>query len=197
MDILTCVFPRMRVNENLNSKSASVLVSAAVDINGLAGKPARLTLLVLVALMLSGCATTFPTDYEQRVSTAITDPEETELGRVFQQEISAHPGKSGVVIVPTGEWGFRARAGLSNQAERTIDVQYYIWEKDSSGIILAERLLRAADRGVRVRILIDHITTGNNDLNFARMDQHPNIEVRLFNPFKRRTFRSMELLVRS
>ena len=151
-------------------------------------------MLALVTLMLVGCATTLPKDYERPVSTALSDPEETELGRIFHNDISAHPGRSGVVIVPTGEWGFRSRAGLSNQAERSIDVQYYIWERDLSGKILAERLLRAADRGVRVRMLLDHITTGTKDLNLARMDQHPNIEVRLFNPFKRRTFRSMELL---
>ena len=87
----------------------------------------RLTFLCYFCLLLASCATTLPTDYERPVSTALTDPEETELGRFFQQEISAHPGKSGVALVPTGEWGFRARAGLSNQAERTIDVQYYIW----------------------------------------------------------------------
>jgi putative cardiolipin synthase len=183
-----------KVDEHLNSKAASVNVPATVDSNDLAGMPARLTLLVLAALMLIGCATTLPTDYKQPVSTALSDPEETELGRTFNQEISAHPGSSGVVIVPTGEWGFRARSGLSNQAERTIDVQYYIWEQDLSGMILAERLLRAADRGVRVRMLLDHITTGTKDLSLARMDQHRNIEVRLFNPFKRRAFRSMELL---
>ena len=153
----------------------------------------RLTFLCYFCLLLASCATTIPTDYERPVSTALTDPEETELGRFFQQEISAHPGKSGVALVPSGEWGFRARAGLSNQAERTIDTQYYIWENDSAGRILAERILRAADRGVRVRMLIDHITTGKTDFKLARMDQHPNIQIRLFNPFKKRTFRGLEL----
>ena len=153
----------------------------------------RLTFLCYFCLLLASCATTLPTDYERPVSTALTDPEETELGRFFQQEISAHPGKSGVALIPSGEWGFRARAGLSNQAERTIDTQYYIWENDSAGRILAERILRAADRGVRVRMLIDHITTGKTDFNLARMDQHPNIQIRLFNPFKQRTFRGLEL----
>jgi len=113
---------------------------------------------------------------------------------LFQAEIAAHPGNSGVLLVPTGEWGFRARAGLSNQAERTIDVQYYIWDDDASGRILAERLLRAADRGVRVRMLLDHITVGNSDFSLARMDRHPNVEIRLFNPFMNRGFRVLELL---
>ena len=153
----------------------------------------RLTFLCYICLLLASCATTIPTDYESPVSTALADPEETELGRFFQREISAHPGKSGVALIPSGEWGFRARVGLSNQAERTIDAQYYIWENDTAGRILAERILRAADRGVRVRMLLDHITTGKTDLNLARMDQHPNVEIRLFNPFKRRTLRSLEL----
>jgi putative cardiolipin synthase len=184
----------MRVSEHQNGKIVFGRLPATVKLNELARIPVRLTLLVIITLILIGCATNLPTDYEQPVSTALSVPEETELGRIFHQEISGHPGKSGVVIVPTGEWAFRVRAGLSNQAERTIDVQYYIWEKDTSGMILAERLLRAADRGVRVRMLLDHITTGKKDLNLARMDQHPNIEVRLFNPFKRRTFRSTELI---
>ena len=74
-----------------------------------------------------------PRDYERHVSTALADPEETELGRFFQQEISAHPGESGVALVTTGEWGFRACAGLSNQARRTIDVQYNIAYQSGKG----------------------------------------------------------------
>jgi len=156
-------------------------------------KAVRLTLLSSVCLLFASCATTLPTDYARTSSTSLSAPEETELGRFFQQEISAHPDKSGVMLIPTGEWGFRARAGLSNQAERTIDLQYYIWENDFTGRILAERILRAADRGVRVRMLLDHITTTKTDFNFARMDRHPNIEIRLFNPFNKSTFFGLEL----
>jgi putative cardiolipin synthase len=156
--------------------------------------PRHLIPSLFACLLLVSCATTIPKDYERPVSTSLADPAETGLGRFFQPEIAAHPGKSGVLLVPTGEWGFRARAGLSNQAERTIDVQYYIWEDDASGRILAERLLRAADRGVRVRMLLDHITVGNSDFSLARMDRHPNVEIRLFNPFMNRRFRVLELL---
>ena len=99
-----------------------------------------------------------------------------------------------MVLLTTGEWGFRARAGLANRAEKTIDVQYYIWEMDTTGVILAERILRAADRGVRVRMLLDHVTTQKTDFKFARMDFHPNIEIRVFNPFANRRFRSFEFL---
>ena len=150
--------------------------------------------LLVVCLLFAGCATTLPRDHERPVSPAFAHPGETVLGRFFQAEIAANPGKSGLVLVPTGEWGFRARAGLLNQAEETIDVQYYIWEVDTAGIVLAERLLRAADRGVRVRMMLDHVTTKNTDFKFARMDFHPNIEIRVFNPFANKRFRSLEFM---
>jgi putative cardiolipin synthase len=155
----------------------------------------RFVALVLFScLWLAGCATTIPTVQDRTVSTALADPQETELGKFFQSEMEAHLGQSGVVLVPTGEWGFRARAGLANQAEKTIDVQYYIWETDTAGSILAERILRAADRGVRVRMLLDHVTTKDTDFKFAQVAQHPNIEIRLFNPFVNRGFRGLEFL---
>ena len=109
-------------------------------------RPVHLALLLSACLWLAGCATTIPTDYERTTTTAFPDPGGTELGRFLQTEMDANPGKSGTVLSSTGEWGFRARAGLANQAEQTIDVQYYIWEMDTAGIILAERILRAADR---------------------------------------------------
>jgi putative cardiolipin synthase len=151
-------------------------------------------LLLSACLLLAGCATTIPSDYERPVSTAFSEPGETVLGQFFQTEIAAHPGESGMVLLTTGEWGFRARAGLLNQAQKAIDVQYYIWEVDTTGTVLAERLLRAADRGVRVRMLLDHVTTKDTDFKFARMDFHPNIEIRVFNPFANRSFRSLEFM---
>ena len=157
-------------------------------------RPLRLTLLLSAGLLLAGCATKLPENYERTTSTAFADLDGTELGRFFQTEKDSHPGESGMVLVPTGEWGFRARAGLANQAEKSIDAQYYIWEADTAGIILAERILRAADRGVRVRILLDHITIKATDFRFARMDMHPNIEIRIFNPFANRRLRTLEFL---
>lgn len=154
----------------------------------------RILVLLSACLLLPGCATTIPRDYERPVSTAYSEPGETVLGRFFEAEMAAHPGESGMVLLTTGEWGFRARAGLLNQAQKSVDVQYYIWEVDTSGIVLAERLMRAADRGVRVRMLLDHVTTKDTDFKFARMDFHPNIEIRVFNPFKKRSFRSLEFV---
>lgn len=158
----------------------------------------RINFLLLVAtagLLLAGCATTLPVAPDRAVSTALADPSGTELGRFFETEMLANPGKSGAVLVPTGEWGFRSRVGLANQAEKTLDLQYYIWDVDTTGIILAERVLRAADRGVRVRILLDHMTTKDTDFKFARMDRHPNIEIRLFNPLANKSFHGLEFLL--
>jgi len=149
---------------------------------------------LILALALGGCATRLPVAPERSSSTAFDKPLETGLGRFFQSELAAHPGKSGVAMVSTSEWGFRARAGLANMAEKTLDLQYYIWEVDSAGSILAERVLRAADRGVRVRMLIDDVNTGNTDFKFARMDDHPNIEIRLYNPFAKRDARISEFV---
>jgi putative cardiolipin synthase len=154
----------------------------------------KISISLLLSLLLTACATSVPRDYERIDSRAFEQPENTRLGRFFGPELAAHPGKSGIILVPTGEWGFRARAGLANAAEQTLDVQYYIWEADTAGKALVERLLRAADRGVRVRMLLDHFTIKDVDFRFAQVDQHPNIEIRLFNPYANRTFRSFEFL---
>jgi len=78
---------------------------------------------------------------------------------------------------------FAARALLARLAERTLDVQYYIWHGDTTGTLLLEELRAAAERGVRVRLLLDDNGTGGLDSELAALDSHPNIEVRLFNPF--------------
>jgi putative cardiolipin synthase len=114
------------------------------------------------------------------------------LGRFFLSEIEAHPLESGVALITSGREGFRSRVGLANVAEKTLDLQYYIWENDTIGKVLAERILRAADRGVRVRLLIDDISTEDTEFGFARMDAHPNIEIRLFNPFADRDGRLLQ-----
>jgi putative cardiolipin synthase len=146
--------------------------------------------LLPACLLLAGCATTtLPTDYTRTPSTALASPQQTELGRFFLSEVEIHSGDSGVVLISSSRQAFRARVGMVNAAEKTLDLQYYIWENDTIGQVLAERLLRAADRGVRVRMLIDDISTEDTESGFARMDFHPNIEIRLFNPFADRDWR--------
>src|SRR3989440_10291145 len=103
----------------------------------------------------------------------------------------AHPGKSGVFALPEGPDAFAARVLLAGAAEHTLDVQYYIWHNDLSGKLLFEALHRAADRGVRVRLLLDDNNTAGLDRIIAALDAHPNIEIRLFNPFKLRNWRML------
>jgi cardiolipin synthase C len=122
------------------------------------------------------------------------DTADTRLARVIRQQALAHPGLSGVVPLADGHDAFAARAHLLDAAEHTIDVQYYIWHNDMSGTLLLGALLRAAERGVRVRVLLDDNNTRGLDILLAALDAHPNIEVRLFNPFKFRRWRLLNFL---
>jgi len=97
--------------------------------------------------------------------------------------VDAHPGVSGIYPLPDARDAFAARALLAQGAERTLDVQYYIWRNDMSGTLLFEALRSAADRGVRVRLLLDDNDTSGLDTLLASLASHSNIEVRLFNPF--------------
>ena len=116
-------------------------------------------------------------------SSALSDSGSTRLGMALAPHIAAHPGKSGIHALPDALNAFAARVLLAQMAERTLDIQYYIWHKDMSGALLFDSLRQAADRGVRVRLLLDDHNTVGLDSTLAALDAHPNIEVRLFNPF--------------
>ena len=149
--------------------------------------------LVLCALLQAGCAV-LPSIEGRSVSTAASDTADTRLGRAVSGLAEAHPLLSGVVALPDGRDAFAARMRLADAAERTLDVQYYIWRNDTSGTLLLDALRRAADRGVRVRLLLDDNNTAQMDDLLAALDAHPNIEVRLFNPFAGRRWRALGLL---
>lgn len=117
----------------------------------------------------------------------------TRLRAIIEAQTGQHPGKSGVIKLRSGRDAFASRVLLADAAERTLDLQYYIWRNDMSGSLLAEAVRRAADRGVRVRILIDDNNTAGLDPLLAGFDAHPNIEVRLFNPSVYRRFRWLGL----
>lgn len=109
--------------------------------------------------------------------------------------LAAAPGEtSGIHSLREGVDAFAARAVLAAAAERSIDAQYYIWHADLSGTLLLAELHRAAERGVKVRVLIDDNTTSGLDSTLAAFDSHPNIQVRLFNPFRRRRARILDYL---
>jgi putative cardiolipin synthase len=127
-------------------------------------------------------------------STAFADHESTSLGKQAAGLAASHPGESGFEIIRYGRQAFTARIGLTDLAEQSLDVQYYIWQADPTGRIFADRLVRAADRGVRVRLLLDDINLGGRDSILAAINAHPNIEIRLFNPFARRKLRGLDFL---
>ena len=140
---------------------------------------------LLLTMLVSGCAS-LPTDYPRTESTAMQDYQSTLMGQRFAAAEAEHPGESGFTIIRYGRNAFSTRIAMSDLAEKTLDLQVYIWETDETGRILAERLIRAADRGVRVRLLVDDMGVGASDESIAAMDAHPNIEIRIFNPFANR-----------
>jgi putative cardiolipin synthase len=155
--------------------------------------------IVVVALILtfltSGCATRVDWDYPRSPSSAFTQPQFTTVGALFQEAADRHPDQSGFALLLQGHRAFTARLALADLAEKTLDAQYYIWDSDTTGRIMAEHLIRAADRGVRVRLLLDdHYQSEENDLKVAALDAHPSIEVRVFNPVENRRWRMVSFL---
>lgn len=145
------------------------------------GRPTLLALLAFIAL-LSGCATPLP-PVDRVHSQALTDTARTQLGQAVEPRLAAHPGLSGFIHFEDPHDAFAARVLLARLAERSLDVQYFIWHEDAVGTLLWEALWQAAGRGVRVRLLMDDANNAGLDPMLAALDAHPNIELRLYNPF--------------
>ncbi|OJZ16497.1 MAG: hypothetical protein BGP20_10460 [Thiobacillus sp. 63-78] len=143
--------------------------------------------LLLLILAVTGVAirmfARLPSLDGRTVSHAWVDTDDSRIGRAVVSSTAGHPGFSGIHLLDDGRDAFAARILLARAAERSIDVQYYIWHGDVTGTLLFNELRAAADRGVRVRLLQDDNTTYGLDETLAALDAHPNIEVRLFNPF--------------
>ncbi|MGZ9060035.1 MAG: phospholipase D-like domain-containing protein, partial [Burkholderiaceae bacterium] len=97
-------------------------------------------------------------------------------------QIAANAGKSGVYVLDTGAEALLARAWLADHARESIEVQYFIWSTDNIGILAAEALLRAAQRGVRVRVIVDDLLIDAPDKSLLALARHPNIDIRIYNP---------------
>lgn len=148
---------------------------------------------LVMATLVTACAgLPNPDSYAKPVTHVITDTENTALARGVEQWYPADAaGLSGFVPLAEGMRAFVARVGLIRAAESSLDVQYYIWHADTSGQLLAHELLQAADRGVRVRLLLDDLDTAGKDTFLSQFDAHPNISVRLYNPFAYRGNRGL------
>jgi putative cardiolipin synthase len=134
-----------------------------------------------VLIGLAGCAA-LPVPTDRTASKFQPASNDTHLGRLVIASSPDHT-LTGVRLLPTGPFALSTRAALIRRAQRTLDLQYYLFQKDSTGLYLMGLLHDAADRGVRVRLLLDDMYTVGMDDLLAGLSTHPNVEVRLFNPF--------------
>jgi len=147
----------------------------------------RFALVILGGLAVAGCSTVPPgADFPKVASVALAHPEENRLGALFADAARKHGGNSAFRIISVGVDGFLARVQMVDAAEKTLDLQYYIFRGDETGRLLSGALLHAADRGVRVRVLVDDGDTLKGDDQIMALDSNPAIEVRVFNPFSYR-----------
>ncbi|MBI5259054.1 MAG: phospholipase D family protein [Burkholderiales bacterium] len=143
----------------------------------------RLLPCLLAAALFAGCATPLPTiDRDKIASEAIPASPGTALGRIVANSTPAN-AHSGFRLMPLGSFSLDTRVQLARRAEVSLDVQYYHLENDETGRWLLRALRDAADRGVRVRLLVDDFYTGGHDDLFLAFAAHKNVEVRVFNPF--------------
>ena len=146
--------------------------------------------LVLFAVALSGCASA-PFDYPRESSYAI-DPETESALRTHSVAWSEEYGDlNGVYPLILGNDALGARLQLLEQSEHSIDAQYFLMKGDAAGRVFSAALLEAADRGVRIRFLLDDVFTTIEDEELLLIDAHPNIDVRLYNPISRRGFHAL------
>jgi putative cardiolipin synthase len=147
----------------------------------------RFSVLLLASIALGACAGRPPgADFPKHESVALAHPEDTALGGQFLGAARQHPGDSAFRVISVGADGFRARAQMIDAAQRTLDLQYYIFRGDETGRMLTEHLLRAVDRGVRIRVLIDDGDTVAGDEQILQLLSHGSAELRIYNPSKYR-----------
>ncbi|CBW74271.1 Cardiolipin synthetase (EC 2.7.8.-) [Mycetohabitans rhizoxinica HKI 454] len=142
-------------------------------------------LLAISSMLCAGCTTHLPQPGARAapVTRALSGDTVTPLSRVVRAASSAHGGLDGFRLLADGTDALRMRIALAHAATRTLDLQYYIAEKDNTGKLLLATALYAADHGVRVRMLVDDLNFKDIDKTMAALNLHSSIEIRVFNPF--------------
>jgi putative cardiolipin synthase len=147
--------------------------------------PASLFGAIALAATLTACSS-LRTDFVKQPSSALPPATDTPSARYVAAEVSQRGEQSGFRLLTKSNNALMSRVALADHAKHSLDLQYYIFKNDATGRLLAQHLLAAADRGVRVRMLIDDAGVADEQIMLDALDAHENIEVRLFNPFKTR-----------
>jgi putative cardiolipin synthase len=150
--------------------------------------------LIWLAQIITGRHAGTRPHYQRTVSTAFKGFASTRLGQFFGPAADEHPGQSGFSLLSHGREAFIVRLALADLAERSLDMQYYMWDGDTTGRIVVDHVMKAADRGVRVRLLVDDPFYKSSDFIKACLDAHPNVEIRLFNPFTNRRWSILDFI---
>lgn len=177
---------------NALKKCARAISSAA---NAAKFKQTGLFGAVVLSSWLTGCSQ-MPANNNRTPSHSVSDTQGTALGHAFESQYQKHPDQSGFLLLNNGLDAFVARAAFARGAERSIDAQYYLLHDDLTGRLFINELIMAADRGVRVRLLVDDMGLEGQDLSMAALDSLPNVEVRVFNPFSRNALRQTQFITR-
>jgi cardiolipin synthase C len=151
--------------------------------------------LLSTAILLGGCAG-LPRHVHRTPSSAFQHPETTTLGQIVASD-EIGKNLSGIRLLSSGEEALASLITLADHAERTLDIQYYIIHEDDSTKTLLHHVRLAADRGVRVRVLVDDLNTAGEDRRFMHLSSHANVEVRVFNPFTAGRFSTLTRLIAS
>ena len=146
------------------------------------------------ALLVSACAATLPPLRNRIITTVIDDASPTTLSRAVADATAEHAGETGIQILARPLDAFAARVVLAGAAQRSLDIQYYIWHADRTGMLMFNEIWKAAERGVRVRLLLDDLSTAGLDRILSALDAHEHIEVRLYNPIVQRRTRWLAFL---
>ena len=149
-----------------------------------------------IAITVTGCSTLPKHTIESIPETTLqVDTAQTTLAQIIQPLQEQHPDLTGYLVLFEPLEALATRLSLIDKAEKRLDLQYYIWDNDKVGSLALHALIRAADRGVKIRLLIDDNNAKSTEGIFLALAQHPNIEVKLFNPYRFRKYRALDMIL--
>ena len=172
--------------KHMKTKRFSTLLSGVLVTASLANRQVSKIISCLITVMAITSCASVPLDYPKTASLALTDTEYTSLAKSFSNWRAADPDRNGFYPLTKGMDAFGARLKLMDAAELSIDAQYFLMKPDAAGLVFSGKLMEAADRGVRVRFLLDDIFTTVDDRALIVLNKHPNVELRIFNPISRK-----------